>query len=178
MIYHIFISFSRQYDHYSCSILVVLKKHITFTDFRITYINSRTINHPSSAVLNGAVFFDALRLLCFQSSTLKSISTVMNRITFVTLCFWQVVLKGSCLSNPVPECRFVKVHVILYGYQSPALSPVFFLSFRLALYIPNASSVAENLSGIHEKLYSECLDICKNYENPLISFSNLEKNGK
>lgn len=46
MIYHIFISFSRQYDHYSCSILVVLKKHITFTDFRITYINSRTINHP------------------------------------------------------------------------------------------------------------------------------------
>ena len=102
----------------------------------------------------------------------------MNRITFVTLCFWQVVLKGSCLSNPVPECRCVKVHVILYGYQSPALSPVFFLSFRLALYTPNASSVAENLSEIHEKLYSECLDICKNYENPLISFSNLEKNGK
>jgi len=48
----------------------------------------------------------------------------------------------------------------------------------LALYTRNASSVAENLSDVHEKLYSDGLDICKNYENPLISFSNLEKNGK
>ena len=46
----------------------------------------------------------------------------------VTLSLWQVVLKGSCLSNPVLECRFVKVQITLYGFRPQStftFSPVF-----------------------------------------------------
>ena len=38
--------------------------------------------------------------------------------SFVTLSLRQVVLKGSCLSNPVLECRLVKVQITLYGFSS------------------------------------------------------------
>jgi len=127
MSYHIFISFkeirrvSRQYDHsYSCS---VKKKHITFTDYRITYINSRTINHPISGSPERRGVFRRTPITLFPKQHFEKHFNCNEPDHFCYALFMTGCSQGIVLIYPSPRVQVCKSAYNLVWTSIPSPPP-------------------------------------------------------